>query len=149
MRNNSNGKNKKNISLAQFVAEKREELGLTRDELASKSGLKKEQISSVEEGYEMFLSTTIRQKLAKGLKVENKEIKQYESKIDFSLSKNSIMDEIREKILLNSNNPDFEINCPLCGEKLIHRIAKLYDLEGNLVLRPKARCSKCPFQLVD
>ena len=39
--------------------------------------------------------------------------------------------------------------CPNCGEKLITGIAKLYDLEDNLILRPKARCSKCPFQLTD
>lgn len=141
--------NKRDISLAQFIVEKREELGLTREELASKSGLMTEQIASVEDGFDMFLSTTIRQKLAKGLKIENKEIKQYESKTDFSLSKNSTMDEIREKILLNYNNPNFVINCPLCGEKLVYRIAKLYDLEDNLILRPKARCSKCPFQLID
>jgi predicted RNA-binding Zn-ribbon protein involved in translation (DUF1610 family) len=60
-----------------------------------------------------------------------------------------MMDSIKEAILLNSQNPNFIINCPLCGEKLITRIAKLYDLEDNLVLRPKARCSKCPFQLTD
>ena len=136
-------------SLAQFVAEKREKLNLTQDELAYNCGLDIEQIKSIEQGFELFLPTTIRQKLAKGLKIENKEIKAHEVKINFGFVKNSIMDEIREKILLNSNNPNFEIKCPKCGEKLITRIAKLYDLEDNLVLRPKARCSKCPFQLVD
>ena len=93
--------------------------------------------------------TTEKEELAKGLKIDNKEIKQYEIKTDFSIAKNSQMDSIREMILLNSQNPNFEINCPLCGEKLITRIAKLYDLEDNLILRPKARCSKCPFQLTD
>ena len=136
-------------SLAQFVAERREKLNLSQFELAQNSGLEEEQIQSIEKGYELFLSTTIRQKLAKGLKIENKEIKKYEKNTDFSLTKKDKMDEIRELILLNSTNPDFEIRCPVCGEKLITRIAKLYDLEDNLVLRPKARCSKCPFQLTD
>ena len=81
--------------------------------------------------------------------IDNKEIKLYEIKTDFNLVKNSQMDSIREMILLNSQNPNFVINCPICGEKLITRIAKLYDLEDNLILRPKARCSKCPFQLID
>ena len=45
------------------------------------------------------------------------------------------MEEIREQILLNSSNPNFEIKCPVCKEKLITRIARLYDLENNLVLR--------------
>ncbi|MBR6298833.1 MAG: helix-turn-helix domain-containing protein [Candidatus Gastranaerophilales bacterium] len=141
--------NKKQKSLAQFVAERREKLNLSQIELAQNSGLELEQIQSIEQGYELFLSTTIRQKLAKGLKTENKEIKRHEIKIDLNLVKNNTMDEIREQILLNSTNPNFEIKCPKCGEKLITRIAKLYDLEDNLVLRPKARCSKCPFQLTD
>lgn len=140
---------KKDISLGQFVAQKRESLNLSQEELAHKSSLTLEEVQAIEQGLELFLASTIRQKLAKGLKVDNKEIKQYEAKADFTLAKNNIMDSIREMILLNSQNPNFEIKCPLCGEKLITRIAKLYDLEDNLILRPKARCSKCPFQLVD
>ncbi|MBQ4646734.1 MAG: helix-turn-helix domain-containing protein [Candidatus Gastranaerophilales bacterium] len=140
---------KQDISLGQFIAQKRELLGLSQEDLALKSSLSIEQVQSIEQGLELFLASTIRQKLAKGLKIDNKEIKQYEIKTDFALAKNSQMDSIREAILLNSQNPNFTIECPLCGEKLITRIAKLYDLEDNLILRPKARCSKCPFQLVD
>ena len=143
-------KNKKiYASLAQYVVSKREELGLSQEDLSEKSSLTVEQIQTIEQGLDLFLPSTIRQKLAKGLKVENKEIKLYEIKTDFTLSKNSQMDSIREAILLNSQNPNFIIECPVCGEKLITRIAKLYDLEDNLILRPKARCSKCPFQLTD
>jgi transcriptional regulator with XRE-family HTH domain len=138
-----------NISLAQYVVQKREKLNLTQSQLADSCGLKIDEILSIEQGYETFLPTTIRQKLAKGLKVENKEIKHFEKNVNYNLVKKNKMDEIRELILLNSNNPNFEIRCPLCNEKLITRIAKLYDLEDNLVLRPKARCPKCPFQLVD
>ena len=137
------------MSLAQFIANRRESLNLTQNQLADVCGLELSEIQSVEQGYETFLPTTIRQKLAKGLKVDNKEIKKYEKHADFNLVKKNKMDEIREQILLNSNNPNFEIRCPVCNAKLITRIAKLYDLEDNLILRPKARCSKCPFQLTD
>ena len=142
-------KTKKYSSLAEFVSSKREEQGLSQEDLSQKSSLTIEQIQSIEQGLELFLPSTIRQKLAKGLKVDNKEIKSYEIKTDFSLTQNAIMDSIREEILLNSQNPNHTIYCPICNEKLITRIAKLYDLEDNLILRPKARCSKCPFQLVD
>ena len=118
-------------------------------ELAQRSALTLQQVQSIEQGLDLFLPTTIRQKLGKGLRVDNKEIKQYEVKENFDLAKKSIKDEIKEQILLNSTNPNFQINCPICGEKLITRIAKLYDLEDNLMLHPKARCSKCPFQLND
>jgi len=140
MRNNE-------ISLAQYVITKREALGLSQEDLANKSSLTLDEILSIEQGLDLFLPTTIRQKLAKGLRVDNKEIKKYEAKTNFDFAKKSKMDEIREMILLNSNNPNFEIKCPNCNSKLITRIAKLYDLEDNLVLHPKARCSKCPFQL--
>lgn len=140
---------KKDMSLAQFVITRREELGLTQEQLAEKSSLKLAQLLSIEQGFDLFLSTTIRQKLAKGLKIDNKELKLYETKADFNLAKKSKMEEIKELILMNSSNPDYEIFCPNCGAKLITRIAKLYDLEDNLILHPKARCSKCPFQLTD
>ncbi len=140
---------KEYISLAQFVIFSREKLGLSQEELAERSALSLEQIQNIEQGLDLFLATTVRQKLAKGLKTENKEIKQYEIKTDFVLTKSSVMDEIREEILLNSNNSSFKISCPICGAELVTRIAKLYDLEDNLVLHPKARCTKCPFQLTD
>jgi len=136
-------------SLASFVIYTREKLGLSQEELAKNSSLTLDEIRQIEQGLDLFLPTTVRQKLAKGLRVDNREIKQYEAKEDFSLAKKNIMEEIRELILLNSSNPEFQIFCPVCGEKLITRIAKLYDLEDNLVLRPKAKCSKCPFQLID
>ena len=140
---------KEYISLAQFVVAKRESLGYTIEDLADKSSLDIPTIQSIEQGMDLFLATTVRQKLAKALKIENKELKKYEVKTDFNLVKQSKSDEIREQILLNSTNPNFSINCPVCGAKLITRIAKLYDLEDNLVLRPKARCTKCPYQLTD
>ena len=76
-------------SLAQFVVSKREEMGLSQEDLSEKSSLTLEQIQSIEQGLDLFLPSTIRQKLAKGLKVDNKEIKLYEVKTDFTLSKNA------------------------------------------------------------
>ncbi len=140
---------KKYSSLAEFVIKTREKLNLTQNELSNLSSLSVDEIQSIEQGIDLFLATTTRQKLAKGLKVDNKEIKQYEIKVDYNQAEKSIKDQIKEKILLNRNNPNFTVNCPVCNEKLITRIAKLYDLEDNLVLHPKARCSKCPFQLND
>ena len=79
---------KLDISLGQFVTLKREQMGLTQEDLAFSSSLTLEQIQAIEQGLELFLASTIRQKLAKGLKIDNKEIKQYEIKTDFSIAKN-------------------------------------------------------------
>ncbi len=142
-------KNNEYLSLAAFISSTREKLNLSQEALAHHSGLDLKTIQSIEQGLDLFLASTVRQKLAKGLKVENKEIKKYEVKTEISPVKKSKMDEIREEILLNSHNQNHKITCPMCGSDLITRIAKLYDLEDNLILRPKARCSKCPFQLTD
>ena len=51
--------------MAQFVVSKREEMGLSQEDLSEKSSLTLEQIQSIEQGLDLFLPSTIRQKLAK------------------------------------------------------------------------------------
>ena len=101
-------KNNEYLSLAAFISSTREKLNLSQEALAHHSGLDLKTIQSIEQGLDLFLASTVRQKLAKGLKVENKEIKKYEVKKEISPVKKSKMDEIREEILLNSHN---NINC--------------------------------------
>lgn len=138
---------KKYDSLAQFVSTEREKAGLSQSGLAKKCNLTVEQISSIESGIETFLPTTVRQKLAKGLKSTLEEIKLYEKGEDFTLGSVSDIESLKEQILTNGEHSKIALYCPVCGSKLLVRIAKMYDLEDNLVLHPKARCSKCPFQV--
>ncbi len=135
----------KDKTLAQFVFETREKLGLSQSGLAKKSALSIEMIEQIESGQELFLASTIRQKLAKGLKVMPKEIKPYEKHPDLSLlPETEQVTFIKQRILEHDIDG---LECPVCGSRLITRIAKMYDLEDNLVLVPKARCEKCPFQI--
>ena len=133
-----------NISLAQFVSSLREKLGYSKLGLAKRCNLSEEIVNSIESGEDLFLSSTVRQKLAKGLKITPGDIKLYEKdfKIENPISFEEI-ENIKLKILNNENN----ILCPKCGKILNTRIAKMYDLEGNLILHPKANCSKCTFQI--
>lgn len=136
-------KNKK--SLAQFITERREELSFTQFNLAQHVNIPLDVLYNLESGKDLFMSSTIRQKLAKGLKLELKEIKKYEKFEQFEIyTDEKIIDNIKEKILENDTQI---ILCPKCGSKLATRIAKMYDLEDNLILHPKAHCSKCPFQI--
>ncbi len=132
-------------ALAQFVSETREKLGLSQTGLAKKSALPLKTIEDIESGQELFLASTIRQKLARGLKLNPADIKQHEKHPNLSLlPDNEVTLFIKNQILAN----DIEnLECPVCGSKLITRIAKMYDLEDNLVLVPKARCTMCPFQI--
>lgn len=134
-----------NISLAQFVSERREKNGLSQTGLSKKCNLPLKTIEDIENGNELFLATSVRQRLAKGLKVEPKEIKKYEKNVDVSLSSDAkYIDDLKIKILAGEGEGCL---CPVCGSKLVTRIAQMYDLEDNLMLHPKAHCTKCPFQI--
>ena len=130
-------------TLAKFIYEKREELGLTQKGLAVASNIPLNEIEEIEEGKTLFLSVTRRQALAKVLKCEPEEIKTLEKDISENIISDEIIDSIKELILNGAGG----LKCPKCGAPLITRIAKMYDLEDNLVLHPKAHCSKCPFQI--
>lgn len=133
------------VSLSQFVNKRRESIGLSQSGLAKKSNLPLKTIEDIECGNELFLATSIRQKLAKGLKVELSEIKKHEKPYDVALvSDAKYIDDLKIKILAGESDDCF---CPVCGEKLVTRIAQMYDLEDNLQLHPKAHCTKCPFQI--
>lgn len=140
---------KKYSTLAQFVSETREKMGLSQAGLAKRCNLSPEEIQGIESGIELFLSSTVRQKLSKGLKTTLCEIKLYEKKEDFHFCTNNSLDveDLKQLIIENEGNKGFAPLCPVCGNRLITRVAKMYDLEDNLMLHPKARCSRCPFQI--
>lgn len=131
-------------SLAEYISSKRESAGLSQQGLAKKSNLPLNIIESIESGQELFLAASIRQKLAKGLKLDPKEIKPYEKQeedIDYNAE---YIEIIKEKIITGELEG---LKCPVCKEELICRVAEMYDLEDKLIKHPKARCSKCPFQV--
>lgn len=130
-------------SLAEFISDKREKAGMSVTGLAKRSGIDIQVIEDIESGKELFLSVTIRQKLARALKLQPAEIKHYEKNVeDISVNPDTI-DNLKELILQGET----DLYCPLCGSKLVVRIAKMYDLEDNLVFHPKAHCSQCIFQI--
>jgi len=130
-------------SLAEFIQQKREKAGLSITGLANKTNIKLEILEDIEAGKELFLSVTQRQQLARVLKVSPKELKEYERSYEFQEISDDVIDNIKTQIL----NHKTDLRCPMCGEPLITRIAKMYDLDDNLVLQPKAHCVKCVFQI--
>ena len=130
-------------SLAEFIQQRREKAGLSVSGLAKKTNIKQEILEDIEAGKELFLSVTQRQQIARVLKFSPKELKSHERDYKFEIVSQETIDELKTKIL----NRETNLRCPLCGEPLITRIAKMYDLEDNLVLQPKAHCVKCIFQI--
>lgn len=132
-------------TLAQFIFETREKKGYSKVGLAKRCNLPIEVLDDIESGKELFLAPTIRQKLAKGLLITQKEIQDLEKPVDeIYIVSNEKLENMRQRILENDVE---DLVCPVCGSKLVTRIAKMYDLYDNLVLHPKAKCEKCPFQI--
>lgn len=130
-------------SLAEFIQHNREKAGLSITGLANKTSIKLEILEDIESGKELFLSVTQRQQLARVLKVSPKELKEYERSFEFQEIPDDVIDNLKTQILNHKTN----LRCPMCGEPLVTRIARMYDLEDNLVLQPKAHCVKCVFQI--
>ena len=130
-------------SLAEFIQKRRENAGLSVSGLAKKTNIKQEILEDIEAGKELFLSVTQRQQIARVLKCSPKELKSHERDYKFEIESNDTIDEVKTKIL----NRETNLRCPLCGEPLVTRIARMYDLEDNLILQPKAHCVKCVFQI--
>ena len=130
-------------SLAEFIQEKREKAGYSIYGFSDKTGIPIEVLEEIESGRELFLPVTTRQKLARVLKCSPSEIKKYERSYEFEIVPEETIDVIKTKIL----NRETNLRCPLCGEPLVTRIARMQDLEDNLVLQPKAHCVKCIFQI--
>jgi len=130
-------------TLAKFISQKREELGLTQKGLAIAANITIKELEEIEEGKELFLPVTIRQALAKVLRCEASEIKALEKDISTDIVSPEIIESLKELILNGAGG----LKCPKCGAPLVTSISKMYDLEDNLVLHPKAYCSKCPFIL--
>ena len=135
-----------NKTLSEYVRETREKAGLIVQGLSKKSGLSIEQVEDIEAGKDLFLPATIRQKLAKGLKVNPKDIKEYERILIVSYDSITpqYIDNVKQAIL---NGDTENLRCPICSSKLNTKIVKLLDLENNIALHPKAQCSKCSFQI--
>lgn len=130
-------------TLARFVQERREQVGLSVTGLAKKSNVSAEIIEEIESGKELFLPVTVRQNLAKGLKCLPEDIKKYEKDFSTDFVPLGVIDSLKELILNGAGG----LKCPKCGADLITKVERMYDLEDNLVLHPKAHCSKCVFQI--
>ena len=130
-------------NLAEFIQQKRESRGLSVSGLAELSGIQQGIIEDIESGRELFLSVPQRQKLARVLKCSPKEIRRYEREYEFEVIPDTVLEDLKAEIL----NKKTGLKCPVCGEPLITRIAEMYDLDDIKVLKPKAHCVKCVFQI--
>ena len=130
-------------TLASFVHKTRDNLGMSAKGLAQRANIDLSVIEDIESGKDLFLPVTIRQKLAKALRCSLEDLLALERVYQDIIVSEDVIMSIRNRIL----NHEKEIACPKCGQPLVVKIEKMYDLEDNLILHPKAHCTKCPFQI--
>ena len=70
-------------------------------------------------------------------------IKKFEKEFNPNVVSEQVIESLKELILDGAGG----LKCPVCSSPLVTRIQKLYDLEDNLMLHPKAHCTKCSFQI--
>ncbi len=135
-----------NKSLAQYICELREKAGLSIQGLSKKTAIPIEILEDIEAGKDLFLPATLRQKIAKGLKVNPSDIKEYERIMldNYDNISEKYIETVKKAIIEGETE---NLRCPICSSKLNTRIVKLLDLENNIALHPKAQCSKCSFQI--
>lgn len=138
---------KKNQTLAQFIADIRENMGYSQKGLAVKANIDISLIDDIESGRELFLATPVRQKLAIALKIHANRIKELEKQPESSDKDFELADKIEELKLRILNEGLKGHICPVCNSELFCRVSVMYDVEDNMIRHPKANCSKCPFQI--
>lgn len=133
-------------SLAQRIQYAREAQGLSQSRLAELTNLPLSQIQDIEAGIDLFLSPSVRQKLARVLKIKPGSIKALEKPILPQQPPLSLeaRDRYIEEIL---HHPHEVYHCPACGAPLTVRLFHRKDLEENPLVEVKAHCTRCLFKL--
>ena len=105
-------------------------------------------LEDIESGIETWLPTSIRQRIARVLKVDPNILEEVEVKNETSedFPKDpplELVERIQEEILSGVK----DIKCPLCGNLLRIWVQDGFDLNERLAKTPKAHCTVCVFQL--
>jgi len=118
------------------------------EELCTQAMVSFKFIEDVEAGIETWLPTSVRQRLARVLKVDPIILEEVEVKKDFGdpLPKDpplELVERIKEEILSGNEN----LTCPKCNKPLKVWIQNGFDLNDFPIQTPKGHCTVCVFQI--
>ncbi len=137
-------------TLARRVQFLRHQLDITSSALARKANVSAQLIEDIEGGLVMFLAPSIRQQIARALRVKSFVLEEVEKRP-------AVVDQTAESILSGEDaetllerileSPDRTFLCPNCGSRLRIRVFERRDLEDNPVTALKVTCPRCLFRL--
>ena len=105
-------------------------------------------LEDIEAGIETWLPTSVRQRIARVLKVDPKileevEIKNKKIEMLYKDPPGELIERICEEILEGVA----DIKCPACGSEMKVWIQDGFDLNENPIKTPKGYCKSCVFQV--
>lgn len=141
----------KNIDLPKTLASRVSFLRNSRRihiaELAHEARVTIRFLEDIEAGIETWLPVTVRQRIARVLKIDPNILEEVEIKNEkqdfFKNVPLEIIERIQDEILSGEKN----IKCPLCQSPLRPWIQEGFDLNGLPIKSAKAHCTVCVFQL--
>jgi transcriptional regulator with XRE-family HTH domain len=134
-------------TLALRVQYLRESLHLTSGALADKALVSESLIEDIESGLELFLAPSVRQKIARALRVRTVVLSEVEKPPALSVKPPTLPEDSNFQLLETIyQQPDRTYFCPLCGAKLMVKVFPRRDIYNNPVKALKINCSQCLFK---
>ena len=117
------------------------------EELSIQARVPLKLVEDIEAGIETWLPVSVRQRIARVLKVDPNILEEVEVKKingdDFPKEPPlELLERIQEEIISGGK----DIKCPLCSNPLKVWIQEGFDLNDNPIKAPKAHCTVCVFQ---
>ena len=134
-------------TLASRVSYLRNERQLHIAELSLQARVSIELLEDIESGIETWLPTSVRQRIARVLKIDPIVLEEVERKKYAGAEKENLPPELLERIQDEILNGATEINCPVCGKQMKTWIQEGFDFNGEQVKSAKGHCMTCVFQL--
>ncbi len=116
-------------------------------ELSYQARVPLELVEDIEAGIERWLATSVRQRIARVLKVDPNILEEVEVRdLNFDLRTkvpHELIERMQDEILISVK----DLKCPLCSSLMRTWIQEGFDLNGNPIKSPKGHCTVCVFQL--
>ena len=125
----------------------REHADLTQRQLAQKAHVTLQVIEDIEGGLDVFLAPSMRQKLARALKIPPKWLQVVEKDPeDVDRRPKANPSAVAQLLDYVAHHPTEVVYCPLCQSELVVQWFERLDVDDTPLIELKLHCSRCLFR---